>query len=78
MNNAALAQYDSAVNKAAERPDLVQYNQHAGAGRQQSGQYLCQYSLMLQVNSRSGLIQNQEIGITGKRPGNQHSLLLAA
>src|SRR5512133_829978 len=76
IDDAAVAQDHSAVNEAGKRSDLVQHNQHAGARRQQSGQHFCKHPLMLEVNSRGGLIQDQKIWLTCKRPGDQHPLLL--
>ena len=76
MDDAAVAQDHSAVNEAGKRSDLVQHNQHAGARRQQSGEHFCEHPLMLEVNSRGGLIQDQKIWLARKRPGDQHPLLL--
>ena len=77
MDDAAVAQDHSAVKKAGKRPDLVQHNQHTSAGPQQSGQHLDEHPLLLEVNSRGGLIQDQKIWLARKRPGDQHPLLLA-
>jgi hypothetical protein len=77
MDDAAVAQDHSPVNKAGKRPHLVQHNQYAGPRREQSGQHFCKHPLMLEVNSGGGLIQDQKIWLARKRSGDQHSLLLA-
>jgi hypothetical protein len=76
IDDATIAQDHSAVNEAGKRSDLVQHNEHAGARRQQSGQHFCEHPLMLEVNSRGGLIQDQKIWLARKCPGDQHPLLL--
>jgi hypothetical protein len=78
MGNPTITQHHCAVDQAAERANLVQYDQHAGANRQQLGQYIGERPLMFQIYARDGLIQHQQIRLTGECSGNQHALLLTA
>ena len=78
MSHPSVAQDHSTVNKAAERADVVQHHQHSGTCRHQLGQHVREHPLMLEVNSRRGLVQHQKFWLTRKRPGNQHTLLLPA
>lgn len=72
------AQHHSAVNKVAERADVVQDHEHSGACRQPLGQHIGKHPLMLEVNPRRGLVQDEQVGMTGKRACHQHPLLLPA
>ena len=78
VEHPAVAEHNCAVDEPAQCSGLMQDNEHARPTSQQFGQYLREHLLMLQVNSRGGLVQHQEIGITGKSACDQHSLLLAA
>jgi hypothetical protein len=78
MDYSTFAQHHSTINKVAERADIVQHNQHGGACRQQLAQHVCEHPLMLEINPRRGLIQHEEVWLTGKCPRNQHPLLLTA
>jgi hypothetical protein len=72
------AQHHSAVNKVAEGADIVQDHQHSGACRQPLGQHIGKHLLMFEVNSRRGLVQDEQVGMTGKCACHQDPLLLAA
>jgi hypothetical protein len=78
MCYSTVAQHHRAVDQVAERADIMQDHEDAGACRQPPCQDIGKHSLMLEVNSRGGLVQDQEVGVAGKCPGDQHPLLLAA
>jgi len=54
----AVAEDDRAVDETAQRSGLMQDNEHARPTSQQLGQHLREHLLMLQVNSRGGLVQH--------------------
>ena len=78
MSHSSVTQHHSTVDEVAERADVVQHDQHGSTSRDQLGQHLGEYPLMLQVNSRRGFVQNQKFWLAGERPGDQHTLLLPA
>ena len=52
MGYSTVAQHHSAVNKVAERADIVQHHEHSGACRQPLGQHIGKQPLVLEVNSQ--------------------------
>jgi hypothetical protein len=78
MYYSTVAQHHRAVDEVAERADIMQDHENSGACRQPLGKDLGKHPLMLKVNSRGGLVQDQEVRVAGKCPGDQHPLLLPA
>jgi len=78
MGYATVAQHHSAVNKVAERTDIVQHHENSGACRQPRGQHICKQPLVLEVNPGGGFVQDEEVGVACKCPRDQHPLLLPA
>ena len=70
------AQHHSAVDKFAERADIVQDHKHGCACRQPLGQHISKHPLMFEVNTRCGLVQDEQVGMTGQCACHQHPLLL--
>jgi hypothetical protein len=71
-------QHHGAINKVAERADIVQDHEHGDACRYPLGQHICEQPLMLEVNPGRGLVQDEQVGMTGKCASHQHTLLLPA
>ena len=78
MCYSTVAQHHSAVDEVAERADIMQDHEYGGACRQPLGEHTGKHALMLEVNSRGGLVQDQEVRVAGKCPRDQHPLLLPA
>jgi hypothetical protein len=78
MCYSTVAQHHRAVDEVAERADIMQDHENGGACRQPPGQDIGKHPLMLDVNSRGGLVQDQKVGAARKRPSDQHPLLLPA
>jgi hypothetical protein len=78
MGDSTVAQHHCAVDEVAERADIMQDNEHGGACRQPLRQYTGKHPLVLKVNSRGGLVQDQEVRVAGEGPRDQHPLLLSA
>lgn len=76
--DATVGQHHSAVNKVAQRADIMQHHEHGGACRQSLGQHIGKHPLMLEVNPRRWLVQDEQVGMTGKCACHQHPLLLPA
>ena len=62
MCYSTVAQHHSPVNEVAERADIMQHHEHGGACRQPLGQHIGKHPLMLEVNPRRGLVQDQQVG----------------
>ena len=73
-----VGQHHGAVDEVAERADIMQDNEHGGACRQPLRQYTGKHPLVLKVNSRGRLVQDQEVRVACEGPGDQHPLLLSA
>ena len=68
MCYSTVAQHHSAVDKVAERADIVQHHEHGSACRQPLGQHIGKHPLMLEVNPRGGLVQDEEVGVDRQVP----------
>ena len=78
MGYSTVAQHHSAVNKLAERTDIMQHHEYSSTCRQPRGQHIGKQPLVLEVNPRGGFVQDEELGVACKRPRDQHPLLLPA
>ena len=74
----AVAQHRGTVDQRGEGAQLVQDEQDGGAVGDQLAQCLGEHRLAVQVHSGKRLVHDQELGFTGQRAGDQHTLVLAA
>ena len=78
MCYSTVAQHHGAVDEVAERAEIMQDHEYGGACRQPLSEDTGKHALVLEVNSRGGLVQDQEVRVAGKCPRDQHPLLLPA
>ena len=78
VDDPAIAQHDGTVDEGTEWANVMQHDQGARAGRQQPAKYVGEYPLVLKINTRRGLVEDEEIWLRRKRSGNQDPLLLPA
>ena len=78
VDDPAIAQHDGAVDESAEWANIMQHDQGARTRRQQPAEHVSENALMLEINTRRGFVEDEEIWLCRKRSGNQHPLLLPA
>src|SRR5665647_862056 len=73
----ALVDLDDAGEDSAQGLELMGDDQHRCSARGQSGENLAQDLLTGQVDAGGGLVHDQDVGLGGQGPGDQHATLLA-